>query len=149
MNTVFSSTHSFKLSHSIMTVVDLLCINIGLETVEKIEEIRAYIKVILYYILIRKFVSRKRKNLWLDRVRQRCNKIWPTWDCKRQRTCLKSYACNWKWWQIHNSWYCQSCWHVAVGVQFILNGFWKYKLFLLDWYRYIDKWPKTGTSTNH
>lgn len=141
MNTVFSSTHSFKLSHSIMTVVDLLCINIGLETVEKIEEIRAYIKVILYYILIRKFVSRKRKNLWLDRVRQRCNKIWPTWDCKRQRTCLKSYAYNWKWWQTHNSWY--RTFHFEADFESTKDF-----CLMATAYTCIDRWPKTGTSTN-
>lgn len=52
---------------------------------------------------------------------QECYKIWPTCHSKRQSNCFKCQGKKWTLWQIHVSWYCQSCCHFAFADVFHLK----------------------------
>lgn len=147
-----------------MTVVDLRCINIGLETVEKIEEIRAYIKVRtkldhslwmqifskgggvmgLSDKLSYKTVRAKKKKESLtgqspSKIQQDMADMW-----------LTSNANIFKVMHIIENGGGYTIRDIAKAVGMSLAGcisfwsvYWKYERFLPDWYRNIDRWPKT------
>lgn len=73
---------------------------------------------------------------------QRCSKIWQTVDCRK---CLKSKGNSLKYRQIHNSWFCQNCWHIANTDVFYFKAYFESaKAFCRMDTTNIDRWEKIG-----